>query len=628
MHHQVVIRGEPGIPYLVQGNQAIARGAVEARVQLATGYPGTPSTEIMEALIEASEPLGFKAYWSVNEKVAFDTGTGGAFSGARSLVVLKHVGLNVAADALMQFSLIEIAGGFVLVSVDDPGGLSSNKEQDNRHYAKFAEIPALEPANLTEAREMVKAAFEISESLHVAVMLRSVTRLAHMTEDVVFGEVEPPREPRVFDSNREFSPFPPLPLHRRLCEKMGRAYDIVGKYGFDRYEGTGTEKIGIAAAGFTYNYAREAVSMLGAEKAVAILKISTINPPPKPMFDRLLAHADRILVLEDVSPFLEEALKARAQELGRSLLITGRQEGAVPDTGETMLDDVVNALKDILGQAADSGPVGAPAPRDIVASIKKEIPRRQIGFCPGCSHRTTYYALAQALQRLGIQDPIVCGDIGCYTLGFYPPFSILKTMTAMGGSMGTALSLAQLNPNRKVIAIIGDSTFYHAGQPGLLQISHLRAPVVTIVMDNSVTASTGQQPHPGTWQNPYERVIVPIEDIARAYKIPRVSVVGAFQIARLTSEIEGALSSGGPAVIVSRQPCALLPKSNGRKVIAAIDLDKCDGCLECVENFGCPAFVADEEHAGKITVDRVLCDGCAACRPVCPAQAIHFVKSE
>jgi indolepyruvate ferredoxin oxidoreductase alpha subunit len=587
----------------------------------------------METLIEAAPHLGFIAYWSINEKVAFDAVTGASFSGVRSMVVMKHVGLNVAVDSLQQLKLIDIAGGFVVVTVDDPSGVSSNNEQDNRWYAKSAGLPAIEPTDLNDAREMTKQAFEISEELHMPVILRSVTRLGHMTGDLELRKIEPKGAEPYFDSSREWTPFPCLEPERRLRDKLRRAGEVLERYQFDRYEGTESEKIGVVGAGFAFNYAQEAVDRLGLRGKVALLKISTVNPLPSKIIHRLLSHVSHVLVVEDVTPFLEEAIKAEAQEIQRPIRIYGRKSGALPEVGETILDDVVQALADIVQGSpqlvipADALPSAGRAEQ--AEEIKKLILQRQIGFCAGCSHRATYYAITKALQNIGIGDPIIVGDIGCYTLGFYPPFSILQTMTSMGASMGTANALAQLNPDRKVIAFIGDSTFYHAGMPGLLQIGHQQRPVLVIAMDNSVTGSTGQQPHPGTWQLANERTVVPIEDVARAYKIPHVRVVRSLQVKRLIKELEEALTLDVPAMVVSRQACALEPSERWRKrtIVGKIDPAKCDGCLVCIEEFGCPAFIAAEEES-KIAIDPVLCNGCASCKIVCPQGAIYFERLE
>ncbi len=635
MRKEVLLSDAPGTRVLLLGNEAIARGAIEAGVQFVTGYPGTPSTEIMETLIEAAPHLDFVAHWSVNEKVAFDAATGASFSGVRSMVIMKHVGLNVAADSLQQLKLIDIAGGFVIVSVDDPSGLSSNNEQDNRWYAKFAGLPAIEPADLNEAREMAKRAFEISEELRTPVILRSVTRLGHMTGDLELGEFDRNRREPNFDGTRQWTPFPCLEPERRLREKLRQAGEVFERYEFDVYQGMGSEKIGVVGAGFAFNYAQEAVDRLGLRGEVALLKIGTVNPLPNRIIHRLLNHVSQVLVVEDVTPFLEEGIKAEAQGIHRPIQIHGRKSGALPEVGETILDDVVSALADVVRQESPDRAL----PSDVLLSkgraeqstaIQKLIPRRQIGFCAGCSHRATYYALTKALQNAGIKDPIVVGDIGCYTLGFYPPFSILQTMTSMGASMGTSDALAQLNPSRKVIAVIGDSTFYHAGMPGLLQIAQQQRPVLIIAMDNSVTASTGQQPHPGTWQLTDERTVIPIEDIARAFQIPHVRVVRSLQIKRLIRELEEALVLDVPAMIVSRQACALEPGERWRErtVVAKVDAAKCDGCLACVEEYGCPAFVAAEDGEGKMAIDPVLCNGCASCKIVCPQGAIYLERLE
>ncbi len=551
------------------------------------------------------------------------------------MAVMKHVGLNVAADSLQQLKLIDIAGGLVVVTVDDPSGVSSNNEQDNRWYAKFAGLPAIEPADLDEAREMTKRAFEISEELCMPVILRSVTRLGHMTGDLTLGEMGPKQGAPHFDGSRQWTPFPCLEPERRLKGKLRRAGEVLERYQFDEYRGKGTESIGIVGAGFAFGYAQEAVDTLGLRDEVALLKISTVNPLPTGIIHRLLGHVSQVLVIEDVTPFLEEAIRAQAQGTDRRIQIHGRGSGALPEVGETILDDVISALADVARRESPERVV----PRDVLpgkeraessAAVQRLIPRRQIGFCAGCPHRATYYAVSRALENLGVEDPIVVGDIGCYALGFYPPFSILQTMTSMGASMGTSEALAQLNPSRKVIAFIGDSTFYHAGMPGLLQIAHQQRPVLIVAMDNSVTASTGQQPHPGTWQLADERTVIPIEDIARAFRIPHVRVVHSLQIKRLIQELEEALALEIPAMIVSRQACALEPGQRRKKriVVARVDAAQCDGCLVCVEEYGCPAFVAAEDGGRRIAVDSFLCNGCGSCRVVCPRGAIYMDRVE
>lgn len=416
---------------------------------------------------------------------------------------------------------------------------------------------------------------------------------------------------------------------------MQQATKMLATAGFDRYEGNGHERLGVASAGFAYNYAREAAERLGLSNDIALLKVCSVNPLPRTLMRQFLARVDEVLVVEDVAPYLEEGLLIEAAAMGKAIKIHGRRSGALPGTGETLPETVIDALSSLVRRGELESLSAAPAEglsserRMLVQEIEQRIPRRQLSFCSGCSHRASYYALAQAIENLSIKDPIVVGDIGCYTLGFYPPFNILQTMTSMGASMGTAAALAQLNPGRKVIAVIGDSTMYHAGMPGLLQISHLGLPVTVLVMDNSVTGSTGQQHHPGSWQHAGERTIVPIEEIAKAYHIPFVQVVGSFQLKRLANILEEALTINGPAMVVSRQACALEPSEIGRRnILAKIDQALCDGCQACVDAFGCPAFVPAGDSSEKIDVETVLCNGCASCKFVCPQEAISFVRKE
>ncbi len=369
---------------------------------------------------------------------------------------------------------------------------------------------------------------------------------------------------------------------------------------------------------------------LGLTDEGALLKVSTVNPLPQNIMRRFLSQVDELLVVEDVAPYLEEGLLAEASTMGRLVQIHGRRSGALSGTGETLPEQVEQALRVLVkGEDAtvrSANDVGKER-EQVVAEIRPLIPNRQISFCSGCSHRSTYFALVEALQNLGMDDAIVVGDIGCYTLGFFPPFSILQTMTSMGASMGTAAALAQLNPTRKVIAVIGDSTMYHGGMPGLLQISHQGLPVLVLVMDNSVTGSTGQQPHPGSWQHKKERKIVPIEEIGETFGIPFVKAVGAFQLKRLTPILEEALQVDGPAMIVSREACALHPSEIDKRIILAqIDKDKCDACMVCIDGFGCPAFVPAADGSGKTEVEPTLCTGCASCTFVCPQRAISFVR--
>jgi len=612
---------------LALGNQALARGAIEAGVQLATGYPGTPATEIVETLLAASPLFGFQAFWAVNEKVAFDAATGASFAGARSLVAVKHVGVNVLADSLLQINHIDIAGGLVLVAVDDVGGMSSNNEQDSRYYAEFAEIPCLEPATLDEARVFVKNAFDISEAMQVPVMVRSVNRLSHLTSGMHLGEIAAPAKKPYFDNSRTWVGFPSLEPHRRLREKIKQASQALEPYGFNKLEQHAEYDIAIIAAGFTVNYAAEALRMLGLAGRVTLLGVRTANPQPTGLFREVIAHASKIVVVEDVNWHLESALLETIADAGSQAKVFGRRSGDLPPVGETTVDTLLALLGNLF-------PGTAPAVDETLSGITSEIraklPRRGINFCAGCPHRGSYYALSKAIKSLGLEDNIaVVGDIGCYTLGIWEPFNLLKSMTSMGASMGTASAIAQLSPEQKTLAVIGDSTLFHAGQPGLLQIALNQAPVTVVVTDNRVTAMTGTQPTASTDLDLRGGTdhSVKIEDLARAYGFEHIFVGDAYNIPQMFSLFRKALAIDAPSMVIARRECALaeqtLPLIQTR---ARVRSRKCTGCMECIDNFGCPALQVQENSAtgdaNKVFVDANLCVGCGECKYVCPEDAI------
>ena len=632
MANKLLFKNVPGARVLAMGNDAIARGAIEAGVKFATAYPGTPSTEILEVLIDAAPEVGMLAYWSVNEKVAIDAAVGASFTNQRALVCMKHVGLNVAADTLNQANLIDVGAGLVLFVVDDAGGFSSNNEQDSRWYSRLAQVPMFEPTTIDEARRLVPWAFALSERLKVLVLLRSVTRLAHMTGPLTLGVIEQNHTRPFFDTSREWTPFPPLEPHRRLKEKMRQCEAILRSEGLDRLTKVGGETIGVAATGFSYNAALEALHQLGLENQVAVLKVSSVNPAPRAAIADFLEGLERVLVVEDGYAFLEEQVRQVAGEAGHHLELLGRRSNSLPDVGEILPDHIREATRE-LARGKVHSPVGeaAATASEKRREIRSTLPRRNITFCAGCPHRATYYALARAIEQSGVVNPVIIGDIGCYAIGFNEPFCILKAMTSMGGSVGMACSIAELNREQRVVAVIGDSTFFHAGMPALVQISHRQVPVVVLIVDNGVTASTGQQPHPGTRADGGPTRSVPIEDVVRGFGLQQVEVVNSFRLSELTTRLKEALERDGPSVIISRRLCALEPSVRGKRAVKAqIDRERCDGCLECINAFGCPAFspVVDETGTTRVEADPTWCDGCAVCVQVCPVRAIRMARAD
>ncbi len=626
-----IFKDSPGDRILAMGNQAIARGAIEAGVQLATGYPGTPSTEIMETLIAASTHFGFQAFWGVNEKVAFDAATGASFAGARSLVAVKHVGVNVLSDSLMQINHIDIAGGLVLVAVDDVGGMSSNNEQDSRFYASFAEIPCLEPATLDEARLMVKAAFDISENMGVPVMVRSVNRLSHLTASLTLGEINSAVKQPKFDSSRAWVGFPSLEPHRKLREKIKHAGQVLMPYGFNKVDHRPESKLAIIAGGFTVNYAAEALNTLGLEEQVTLLGIRTPNPLPDEMIRKVIEQADTIVVVEDVNWYLENAVLASIAQNPRQPRVIGRLSGDLPSVGETTADNLIQVLEKLIPDTR-SRPVISEKVTDISQEIRVNLPRRGINFCAGCPHRGSYYSLSKAIKSLGLEEKMaVIGDIGCYTLGIWEPFSLLKSMTSMGASMGTAAAISQLSPDQKTLAVIGDSTLFHAGQPGLLQIALNQAPVTVVVTDNRVTAMTGAQADASTGLDLRGGTdhSVKNEDLARAYGFKHIFVGDAYNIPQMFSLYRKALVIDAPTMVIARRECALAEQTAPLiQTKAKVKANKCTGCMECIDNFGCPALqVRDSKSTDtgkKVFVDVNACVGCGECRYACPDDAISL----
>ncbi len=619
----------PGERILAMGNQAIARGAIEAGVQLASGYPGTPSTEILETLIAASSIFGFQAFWGVNEKVAFDAATGASFSGARSLVAVKHVGVNVLSDSLMQVNHIDIAGGLVLVAVDDVGGMSSNNEQDSRFYAAFAEIPCLEPATLDEARLMVKTAFDISENMGVPVMVRSVNRLSHLTASMTLGEIAVVDKKPEFDSSRTWVGFPSLDPHRQLREKIKHAGEILNAYEFNQFDHHPESSIALIAGGFTVNYAVEALKILGQENHVTLLGVRTSNPLPTEMFHKVIDHTETIVVVEDVNWYLESAVLACVAQNARNPKVIGRLSDDLPPVGETTVENLTRILEKLIPDVMPRPGIDEKL-ADTCNEIRVKLPRRGINFCAGCPHRGSYYSLSKAIRSLDLEEKMaVIGDIGCYTLGIWEPFSLLKSMTSMGASMGTAAAISQLSPDQKTLAVIGDSTLFHAGQPGLLQIALNQAPVTVVVTDNRVTAMTGAQADASTGLDLRGGIdhSVKIEDLARAYGFKHIFVGDAYNIPQMFSLYRKALAIDAPTMVIARRECALAEQTAPLiQTKAKVRANKCTGCMECIDNFGCPALqVRESKSTGsgkKVFVDINACVGCGECRYACPDDAI------
>jgi len=575
---------------LFSGNEAIARGAWEAGVKTAFGYPGTPSTEILENF--ARNPDVY-AEWSPNEKVALEAAVGAALAGARSFVTMKHVGLNVAADPLMTLSYIGVRAGLVIVVADDPGQHSSQTEQDTRHYARLAKVPIVEPGNAGECREYMLRAFELSEKYRCPVILRSTTCVSHsrfLTDTAERQEHPfPPFTPNP-------SQYVPLPLWgRKLRVKVeerldAQTADNAADPAWHR-EFTRQPDLGIISSGVT------ALHCLDVFPEATILKLGWSWPFPDNLLRAFAAKVKRLVVIEEGDPILEEHV--------RSLGLQADGKNVVPRTGE-LTPARLTAVK----AALDGQDAALPAPLPAAA----DLPTRPPILCAGCPHRGVFYALTQF-------DVVVTGDIGCYSLGVFPPLSRTDVILCMGGGFTMAHGMTKAGEKRPVVGIVGDSTFFHSGITGLLNIVYNRSPATCIVVDNRTTAMTGHQDHPGTGctLQGQETTAASIEAIARACGMTRIKVVNPYDIAETTRVLKEELFVQEPSLIISRAPCVLKEKKAIGKP-HAIDQQKCKNCRACLK-LGCPAIEAADKRT-KPAINQQLCTGCSLCAQVCRFGAI------
>ncbi|MEM0062158.1 MAG: indolepyruvate ferredoxin oxidoreductase subunit alpha [Ignisphaera sp.] len=614
MPKRKTILGESGSIAFLLGNEAIARGAIEHGIGVAAAYPGTPSSEIIESLASVASDLGIYVEWSVNEKTAFELAYAAAMSGVPSLTAMKHVGLNVAADPLMTSAYTGVKAGFIIVTADDPYMHSSQNEQDNRWTGLHAYIPVLEPANPQEAKDLTYLGLEYSEKLGHPIILRSVTRVSHARGLVRLGPLRPPRTVGSFP--REPQKWAVVPAHARkmkidVLRRWREIEDVFAEFPYNKIDDSNSNIL-IVASGIGYLYAKDALKIVGVK--AKILKVSTPVPLPRKLVEKAVNGIEKILVVEETDPVVEMQLKSILFDLHIDVEVHGADY--LGRRGELTIDRVAEAIAKIAG-------VSWSPPKPIEVPIN--VPPRKPILCPGCPHRATFYALIMAARELGV-DPIYSGDIGCYSLGIDPPFNAQDTITNMGGSIGLANGFSHTVKNRPVVAILGDSTFFHAGLPPLLNAVYNRAPMLVLVLDNETTAMTGFQPHPGTGLTAMGgkgRKIL-IEEVAKAMGADYVDVFDPYDVRRAIESIKTGLKAamdGGVAVLVARRVCSLLATRLGlARDRYFIDSNRCVGCSVCTNILACPAIVIGEGNKPRIIES--LCSGCGVCAQICPFQAI------
>ncbi len=595
----------------LMGNEAIALGAIAAGVNLVCGYPGTPSTEVLETVAK-HRPEGCYVEWSINEKTAMEVAAGAAYSGARVLVTMKQMGLNVASDPLMCVEYVGVKGGMVVLTADDPGPISSQTEQDTRTFARFSKVPCFDPSTAQEAYDMVQEAFALSEQYGTPVFVRPTTRVSHGYADItVKDEAEYARHtPEGFvKDTKKWVIFPRASFlnHQRIEKRNAALTAEFSSSPFNRIEPeTGSAAgcgLGIACGGISYTYAMEARRELA---GVKLLKIGTPFPFPEELALEFLEGLNEVLCIEELDPVIERELTYLCGKHGLNLRIRGKLDGCMPNAGENTVDSVKQAMADFLGKDRKALPAPELPP----------LPVRPPVLCAGCPHRASFYAVKKAMAG---KKTIYCGDIGCYTLGNAQPLDMVDTCLCMGAGLGIAQGVFHTEPDTSCFAFVGDSTFFASAITGVVNAVYNQASMTLIVLDNSTTAMTGHQPHPGTGQTMMGEAVarVSIEAVLRGIGLTFVETVDPLDHKAAVEAVKRAADQPGVKAVIFRSPCVAVVKG-GRPM--KVEADVCVGCRRCIRELGCPALTLE---GSKVRIDATQCNGCTLCAQLCPTGAIR-----
>lgn len=587
---------------LVMGNEAIGLGALRAGVGFVCGYPGTPSTEILETVAKHN-PGDVYVEWSVNEKAAMEAAAGAAYAGARALVTMKQVGLNVASDPLMSLAYIGVKGGMVIVVADDPGPISSQTEQDTRHFARFSKLPVFDPASPEEAFEMIGDAFDYSEKYQTPVLLRPTTRVCHGCASIEMDESRKKITPEGFVKDSKWVIFPRLTYqnHKKVEARQPVLGEDFSSYRFN--EVTGGGKKGIAAGGVSVAYAKEALAQVG--EYPKFFKVATPHPFPERLALSFLEGLDEVLVLEELDPVIERELVYLCGKHHLPVKIMGKLTGHTQNAGENSTEAANAAIRSFLGLPQKESKQ-APLP---------SLPVRPPVLCAGCPHRASFYAVKVAMKG---KKAVFSGDIGCYTLGNASPLDMVDTCLCMGAGVTVAQGLHRIEPDAVNFAFIGDSTFFHTGIPGVINAVYNETDIVLIVLDNATTAMTGHQPHPGTGKTMMGEISqkVDIAGVLKAIGVGHVAKADPLDLKAAVAAVKEAAAVKGVSAVIFESPCIAVTKPGPTY---AVDAETCTGCKRCIRELGCPAMVLENS---KVKIEPSMCYGCSVCAQVCPFGAI------
>lgn len=653
----------------VMGNEAVALGAMAAGVGVVSGYPGTPSTEVLEAVAGKNDGSTY-VEWSVNEKAGLEVAAAAAYAGTRSMVTMKQVGLNVASDPLMSLAYIGVKGGMVVMVADDPGPISSQTEQDTRTYGLFSKLPVFDPSSVDEAYEMIQTAFEVSEKYHTPVIFRSTTRVCHAYSaiDVKDKDEYVKNDPEGFvkDSNK-WVIFPRLSFanHKMIEDRLTGMGNELGKLTYNKLTTVKIgESIGIACGGISYAYVNEALGMIGDEiykntdnpgdggsasketgvanniYGIRLLKIGTPHPFPEELALEFLKGLDEVLVVEELDPMIERMLLMVAGKYNINVKIRGKLTKDVKNAGENSVESITGSIEEFIksycnkeiidniddGDASDKSGISnissgtasgavANGTSDNNGVAAPELPVRPPVLCAGCPHRASFYAVKQAMKG---RKAIFCGDIGCYTLGNAKPLDMVDTCLCMGAGITMAQGFSVVEKDTTCFAFVGDSTFFASGITGVVNAVYNKHDMVLVVLDNSTTAMTGHQPHPGTGKTMMGDVVdkVSIEKILEAIGLTEVRTVDPLDLEAAVNTVKELSDKPGVKAVIFKSPCIALFKPEKS---CSIDADKCINCKKCIRELGCPAITVDE---GRVIIEPSLCTGCGLCTQVCPVSAI------